>query len=351
MTGMALSHSLRKCCLMQPIAKSASARISKIGELRNDLIESLESVDWRSHVKSDSTVFVKPNFTYPYYKEGVTTNPELLRCLLGLLKDRSRRVILGESDGGYHAFSADQAFEGHNMHEICRDTGAELQNLSKVARSEIRGIIQGREVEVQVPKMLLEQTDCFVDVPVLKVHVMTGVTLSIKNLWGCYPDTMRCLQHKHLDHKLALLTKSLNPKLIVVDGTYALDGHGPMYGESKRTDLVICSDNPVLADSLGAAIMGIPLTKAKHILLAHKEGLGPIDLTNAGPREGWDKFKMSFHINKTLIDRASILLFKNEIIAKIVMDSPITSVIYKTASVVRNSDEKMVFNDIGRFRT
>ncbi|TFH03186.1 MAG: DUF362 domain-containing protein [Candidatus Thorarchaeota archaeon] len=335
---------------MKSETERASAKISRINDLKRDMTESLEHVAWRNHVKSDSTIFVKPNFTYPYYKEGITTNPEMLRCLLGLLKNQCRRIIVGESDGGYRAFSADQAFEGHNMHEICRDTGAELINLSKIAGKEIEDTIQGRRVKVRVPQMLLDQVDCFVDVPVLKVHVMTGVTLSIKNLWGCNPDTMRCLEHKHLDYKLALLTKALKPRLIVVDGIHALDGHGPMYGESKRTDLIICSNNPVLADSLGAAIMGIPLSKARHVLLANKEGLGPIDLTGSGLDKESQKFQMHFHIDRTLIDRASIILFNNEIVSKVVMDSPFTPMIYRIASIARNSEERIVSNDLERFK-
>lgn len=336
---------------MQPRDKRKSAIVSRIDILENDLAHGLEFIDWRSQAKSDSTVFVKPNFTYPYHKEGVTTSPELLRRLLELLKGRSRRVILGESDGGYHAFSADQAFEGHGMQEICRDTGTELLNLSKLARAEIQGIIQGRTVKTKVPKMLLEEVDCFVDVPVLKVHVMTGVTLSIKNLWGCHPDTMRCLEHKQLDHKLALMAKMLKPRLVVIDGTHALDGHGPMYGTPISTNLMICSDNPVLADSLGATIMGIPITKARHIMIASREGLGPINLEESRLSDGWKKFQMNFRINKTLIDKVSVFLFKNEIIAKVVMDSPLTPLFYRTAGAIRNPEERMVSDELGRYQS
>lgn len=42
-----------------------------------------------------------------------------------------------------------------------------------------------KRVKVQLPKLLLEEIDCLISVPVLKVHVMTTVTLSTKNLWGC----------------------------------------------------------------------------------------------------------------------------------------------------------------------
>ena len=214
-----------------------------------------------------STVFVKPNFTYPYYKEGITTSPQLLRFLLEILKDRQGGDC-GESNGGNNSFTADDAFKGHNMHKICREAGATLVNLSKMPSMSVEDTIQGKKVKVLLPEFLINDIDCFISVPVLKVHVMTKVTLSIKNLWGCYPDTMRCLHHQNLSHKLTLIAKTLNPRLVIVDGIYALDGHGPMYGTAKETNLLISSDNPVVADSLGTAVMGISIKDVENIQIA-----------------------------------------------------------------------------------
>jgi len=316
-------------------------------ELKAELLKALEFIGWTDYIKTNSTVFIKPNFTFPYYKKGITTSPELLRNLLEIIKDRADNVIVGESNGGNHSFTADNAFKGHNMYEICKESGVDLVNLSKLPSVFIEDKIQGKRVKVKLPKLLLEEVDCFISVPVLKVHVITGVTLSIKNLWGCHPDTMRCLQHKHLSYKLALITKLLNPKIVVIDCIYALDGHGPMYGEAKKTDLIISSNNSVVADSLGAAIMGIPLTKAKHILVAEKEKLGTTNLEKVKMNDDWEKFKMQFCIiNKTLIDRVSTLLFNSEGLAKIVMDSPVTPLIYKIAGFLRTAKEKEVANEI-----
>jgi uncharacterized protein (DUF362 family) len=111
--------------------------------------------------------------------------------------------------------------------------------------------------------------DCFISVPVLKVHVMTGVTLSMKNLRGCYPDTMRCLHNQNFNYKIGLITKLLDPKMVVIGGIYALDGHGPMYGEPVKTNLSLTANNPVVADALGANIMGIHL-KWQSIFQSHK---------------------------------------------------------------------------------
>ena len=111
--------------------------------LKEDLLNGLESINWKNQVKTDSTVFIKPNFTFPYYKEGITTRPELLKNLLEIIKGRADNVIIDESDGGNHSFSADEAFKGHNMLEVCRENGVVLVILSKLPSKFVEGKIQG----------------------------------------------------------------------------------------------------------------------------------------------------------------------------------------------------------------
>lgn len=325
-----------------------SAYISRISDLEQDLRKSLDFIGWKDTIRSDSRVFIKPNFTYPYYMEGITTNPELLRALCGILKDRCDQVIIGESDGGNRSYKADDAFKGHNLDEISRETGVELVNLSTLPSRYVEDTIQGKMVKVQVPNLLLDDVDCFVSVPVLKVHVMTTITLSMKNLWGCYPDTMRCLHHTDLAHKLTLLTKVIKPKLVVVDGIYGLDGHGPMYGTPKKLDLLLSLNNPVVADALGTRIMGFDPQDIDHIVLAEREELGTTDLTKVNLNDDWKQYQQNFSVNKTFLDRLSGLLFKSDNLAKLVIDSPLTPPIYKLAALLRNSHEQGVVSDLKR---
>ena len=326
--------------------KEYFAYISKIQNLHQDIRKSLEFIQYRKHLKNDSIIFIKPNFTYPFYKEGVTTNPLVLQNLLGLLKDNVDRVIVGESDGGNRSFTADQAFTGHGMHKICKETGAELINLSTIPAETVEATIQGKSVKVQLPKMLLQDVDCLFSVPVLKVHANTTVTLSIKNLWGCYPDTMRCLHHQNLSRKLALITKSLNPQIALIDGTIALDGHGPMYGTPIKTNLILSANNPVVADSLGSAVMGIPLSKVDHIITAEKAGLGLTDLSKIQLNNDWEQYAMKFKVDKTINDKLSWFLFNSEYCARMVMDSPLSPLIYKMVTKLRNKDEQKVADQI-----
>ena len=40
---------------------------------KEDLLRGLEFCDWKNQVKTEDTVFIKPDSTFPYFKDGVTT--------------------------------------------------------------------------------------------------------------------------------------------------------------------------------------------------------------------------------------------------------------------------------------
>ncbi len=333
----------------------ASVYITKTSDesLRRRLIEGLEFINWEDKVKPGSTVFIKPNLTWIEYTKGVTTSPTLVEHLIDILRVRAGRIIVGESDGGNHAFTADQAFVGHGLDKICESRAVELLNLSRLPAVSVEEEILDRRVSVVLPRLLLEEVDCFISVPVMKVHAMTGVSLSIKNLWGCYSDSMRCLHHKFLDHKLALIAKKLKPQIVVIDGKYALDGHGPMFGSAVRMDMLLCSDNVVAADAVGANIMGmhpsthshstlggILPTRLTHISVASRAGLGPIDHCDFTSNEDWKAYARTFSVRKTMMDRLCILTFNSEFLAEIVFKSKLTGPIFKLSDrLVRNETE------------
>lgn len=323
------------------------AFVDEIGsDLEATLRRGLEFIRWDEHVTSSTHVFVKPNFTFPHYVPGVTTSPDFLRHLLGILKSRAGKVTVGESNGGNHSFSADDAFRGHNMFEICRETGVDLVNLSTLPSEIIESQVLGKKIKVQLPRILLEEVDCFVSAPVLKVHVITTVSLSIKNSWGCVPDTMRGLTHQNLSYKLALIARLLKPKIVVVDGTYGLNKHGPMFGEPVPMNLVLTANNTLLADALGASVMGFSPRRLNHLVVAEKDGLGSLDLSDADINKDWSPYRQHFEVRKTMIDRLSSLLFHSDALARLVMDSPLTPAIYKVARVLRSSKEREVASEM-----
>ena len=320
-----------------------SAYVGCDENIGQNLLKGLKFVNYDKIIRKDMRVFLKPNFTYPIYKEGITTNPKLLDSLLGFLKDCSSEVTVVESNGGNHSFSADDAFNGHGMREICARNGASLINLSNSSWCKIRKRINSKSVSVTLPKILLEDSDLLVVVPALKVHSMTRVTLALKNLWGCNPDTMRCIYHENLDRKLSLMASLLKPNLVIIDGTYALTDHGPMFGTPIRKNLLIVANNIIVADALGASLMGVNPLSVKHIKTAEEYGLGTTNLSKVKVNRDWSNLTFHTSMKLTTVDWLSKIPFQNELIAKVIFDSPFTKFIRSIAELIKTPEEKIDF--------
>ena len=155
--------------------------------------EGLSYIDMASRIKPGDTVFIKPNLTFPYYKEGVMTTPEILEDLIISLKDYSSKIIIGESDGGgYNRFSMDEVFEKTGLKLIAKKHNVRLVNLSNIESRSICFRYREKEFVVPLPSLLLDEVQVFITVPVPKVHSNTGVSMSIKNQWGCAYKNHQC---------------------------------------------------------------------------------------------------------------------------------------------------------------
>lgn len=99
--------------------------------------------------------------------------------------------------------------------------------------------------------------DTFINVPVLKHHGLTGLTLSMKNLMGVCSGT-RGMIHIDIANKLVDLTDFISPDLTIIDATRVLTKNGPSGGNLKdviNLDTVIASTDPTLADTYACKLM------------------------------------------------------------------------------------------------
>src|ERR1035441_6168931 len=76
-----------------------------------------QGLDWggvRSFLKWGDKVCVKPNLTFPTFREGVMTNPTALEAVVVHLKNFTDMITICESDaGGYNRFSMDEIGRAH----------------------------------------------------------------------------------------------------------------------------------------------------------------------------------------------------------------------------------------------
>ena len=129
-------------------------------------------------INPDTRIALKPNLTYPYFKPGVTTSPEVIRATVKLLRDYSKHITIVETDGGYGAWTAKEAFEGHGLFHLAEEFGVSVVNLCDVEKEYITFNSGWRKHSLPLPKLLLHETDLFITMPVPKIHAMTKISLA-----------------------------------------------------------------------------------------------------------------------------------------------------------------------------
>lgn len=209
-------------------------------------------------------VAIKPNFTYPFYKRGVTTSSEVIRALVKVVRRITPNIAIVETDGGYGAWKVSDAFEGHGINELVRELGVTAVNLCDESREMISFQSRGTKHQLPLPTRLLHETDLFITMPVPKIHCMTGLTLSYKNQWGCIPDIMRLRRHYIFDDAIVAINRALKP-VVLADGSYFLDRNGPMEGEPVRMDLIIAASNAGAFDRYVSELMGWKWRRVGHL--------------------------------------------------------------------------------------
>jgi uncharacterized protein (DUF362 family) len=124
-----------------------------------------------------------------------------------------------------------------------------------------------------------------VDVPVMKTHAQTKVSLGIKNLKGMIDVESRKKCHsadpeKDLHYMIARLANKLPPALNLVDGIYTTE-RGPSFdGKAHRTNVLVASSDIFSADLAASRVLGIEPDTVPHLVHAAKDRNRPLDLSD-----------------------------------------------------------------------
>ena len=236
-----------------------------------------------------SRVLIKPNAARSSLPgDGVTTHPQVVSATIDHLRERGvGNIVIGESC--IFGVSAKEAFQVTGMKKISEEKKVELLDLDHGGPMEIA--IPGGKVikKIKVP-VLLKEFDFIISIPVMKTHMHTQVTLSIKNMKGLLWRREKARFHqlrcddritkgqKELDIAISEMASILLPHLAIIDGTVGMEGMGPAYGRRKKMGVIVIGNNALSADAVAARLMGLDPEVIPHLRLAAERGLGEIDL-------------------------------------------------------------------------
>jgi uncharacterized protein (DUF362 family) len=262
-------------------------------------------------VTRDTRVAIKPNLTYPFHRPGVTTSPSAIREVTRVLREYTKHIAVVETDGGYGAWQASEAFSGHGVYALRDEYGVEVVNLNDESRELIEFRSGRRTCQLPLPTRLLQETDLFITMPVPKVHSLTGLSLAYKNQWGCIPDVMRLRRHYVFDDAIVAINHALKPA-VVADGAFFLDRSGPMEGDVVPMNIVIAATDAGAFDCYTTELMGFPWQHVPHLRRAVKIGDMPSSVEeiecNLHPS---DVSQRVFRLERTLRNYLALCAFRS----------------------------------------
>jgi uncharacterized protein (DUF362 family) len=293
--------------------------------LSGTLAAALDWIELRKILTPGARVFIKPNFTYPTYKEGITTSPPVIEETVKLITGFGGKITLVESNGGNNSWLAEEAFAAHNLPYLRDKYGANIINLSNAPRERAETTIGGKQVRVELPSILLHESDLFVTLPVPKVHVMTRISYAFKNQWGCIPILTRFRYHPRFDYTVLAINKLLKTRIAIYDGTFFLDRTGPMEGDPVPMNLIIAANDPGAGDLVCCEIMGFHPSLINHLRLAQKVGMMPTNLNEVSLNKSLDQFKTHrFALQRTLKNYVQLIAFNSDLVVRMIAN-PVTA--------------------------
>lgn len=288
-------------------------------------------------------VFLKPNFTYPFPKAGVTTTRAVLEAVVEVLSDLGcRRICIGEGEGGYNAFAMDETFRAFALDEMTDRYGVEVVNASKWPSLEVTVEARRGTYHVHLPRPLYEEFDSFITLPVPKVHCMTTISGAVKNEWGIVQDQMRLAFHCGFDEIITEVVDRLPRPFAIVDGTHGLTRNGPMI-EGVTIDLgwVGGGDDLWLTDAVLCHLMGVPLRSVAHLRHGDDHGRVPA-LAAADLPADLDEFvDERFYLKRNLWNRVAKLTWYSPRLNHLVYFSTASSALHKLMYAIREKPDEL----------
>jgi len=235
---------------------------------------------------SGKRVLVKPNagrIAAP--GDGITTNPAVVAAAIAAFQEAGAEVAVGESP--ITGVSTLDALRATGIAAVAEEYGCPLLDMDARQPVEI-SLPEGKAIHSLKVCPEVFEFDLIVSVPVMKVHMHTGVTLAVKNMKGCLWRRSKVELHmlpaledsdeKMLNIAIADMAHALRPHFCLVDGTTGMEGLGPSAGTPRRLDTVVAGADAFAVDAVACRLMGMEADQVPHLRIGAERGLGIIDL-------------------------------------------------------------------------
>jgi uncharacterized protein (DUF362 family)/NAD-dependent dihydropyrimidine dehydrogenase PreA subunit len=240
-----------------------------------------------SVIKDAKLALLKPNFVAGRSAEtGATTSFALLKAVSEEVRACGAEPVLCEIPGT--EFDREATYTILGIEQFCAEHGISIARIDPEGGEqdwiELRPAGARSLRRFRIPRFMQEA--CFINLPVLKTHVVSTLTLSMKNPMGILPRPDRRAMHTlGIAQCIVDMNRGIKPDLTIVDGSVGQDGEGPLYGEKAGLQVMVAGHDSLSVDLACCQLVGVKPRDIPHLRLA-LEQLGKPSLNLVGEEVG-----------------------------------------------------------------
>ena len=235
----------------------------------------------QTFVKKNQKVLLKPNIGWDVTPErGGNTNPKLVkRVIEHCLNAGAKEVYVFD----HTCDDWRRSYSNSGIEKAVSDAGGKMVPANTENYYQQVKINSGKNMKDAKVHELVLDSDVFINMPILKNHESTRLSIAMKNMMGVVWD--RGYWHRNNLHQCIADYSSYTkkPVLNIIDAYYVMKRNGPR-GVSVD-DVVtmksqILSTDIVAADAAAAKLFGLEPDDVPYIKIADSMGIGKKDLSS-----------------------------------------------------------------------
>lgn len=241
-----------------------------------NVIEKLGGIN--NYVKRGDKVLIKANICggNPGIP-GSFTSIEVVDELIKMVQEVGGNPFIVDSDMIWTKFQPVAEAEGWKNY--AQKTGIPVLNLAEIDQVRF-DFGQDSAIGIVPVSKEIVNADVIISIAAMKTHLLTSVTLGMKNMYGCFPEENKAKFHRFgIENVVFEVNKAFTPTLTLIDGTVGGEAFGPLSCKPVGFETIIASNDVVAADSVACQLMGYNPLDVKHLKLAHDAGLGDAKIT------------------------------------------------------------------------
>lgn len=217
----------------------------------------------------NKTVLLKPNLVDYIPGNHINTHPILVSVAIECFRELGAAdVIVGEGPG--HQRDTELVLCESGTADALRDQDVRFVDLNRDELIECPLLADYTGLKrLWLPRTILE-ADFIVSMPKVKTHHWSGVSLSMKNMFGVVPGAKygwpkNILHWRGIERSILDICATIPIHFVIADAIIAMEGNGPLNGKSRPLNRIVLADDPVAADATCVRLMGLDPDKLMHV--------------------------------------------------------------------------------------